>query len=59
MTDDNELAISEAMVLACVADFQRDSRKVTRKCSRRHGFGKEMQYEVQDITGVIAPNDWI
>ena len=51
--------LPEAMPLSCLADFKGDSREVRRRHRSCHGFGEEMSYEVQDITGVVMPSGYI
>jgi hypothetical protein len=50
--------MSEAMLLPCLADLNGDSRNASWKWTWCHCFGKEVQYEIQDITGLVAPIDY-
>jgi hypothetical protein len=57
VSNNDELTIRKATLLPCAADLRRKSWKASWKWRRGYCFGKEVQYKVQDITGVVTPND--
>lgn len=58
MTDDKKLAMSQAKPLPGLRGFKRNSREVCWEHQRCGFFWKEVQDKVQDITGVVSPNDF-
>ena len=57
MTDDDEFTISITALLPSATELERNSEKVSRKFRRRGCFGKEVQDEVEDITGLVTPSN--
>ena len=58
MTYDNKLATSQPKPLPGLGSFGSDSREVLWERRRGSFFWKEVQDEVQDITGVVTPDDF-
>jgi hypothetical protein len=57
MTNDDKLAISKTTLFSCFTDFGRDSRKISWESGRCELFWKEMQDKIQDVTGVVTPDN--